>query len=558
MSSRPQYRCCRSCGGRLAADNRADLCSPCGRRQQDTVAARAPRMPDEFWERPELQAALRQQLFGPVVRAYRRARGGEVTQEHIAGWLGLSQEQVSRIERNYSAVNDLRKLDRWARALRIPQRYLWFSLPDQERTHTPSGGLAGSGDSTKDDVRRLDEFAEHGPVVPAMKEFLDFSGSPDMSDERAALLVADPALFGAITSGATAPGEDTHGQHDIWRLVMDALKRRGLLSTFGVTAASAFIPQLLRVDSNEQVAAYVTTDTARQIRLMVPELLNVDRQVGGDGLRRAAVWCLRKVDLLLNRAKYDEPARGELQSAYGELAHLVGWVHFDAGRYEQARYYYGEALTAAHLTEDLNLEVYSLSSMDMLSRHTNRPREAIQLIQLAQRQAAGWAPPRLAALLASREAVGWAQLGDASASHKAMRRAYHTFHPDVQRDDPAWLSFFDTAQLAEGRALASSHLGQVDQAIAARQSAVDGLSATFQRDRALYSVRLGISLLDAGDQARACEVVQPVLSLFKQVRSTRAHAHLDKFLNLLNRSAGATAGDSLEYARTLDTPTPTI
>lgn len=85
-------------------------------------------MPDEFWECPELQAAFKQRQFGPVVRAYRQARGGEVTQAQIADWLGLSQEQVSRIERNHSAVNNLHKLDRWAQALRIPQCYLWFNL----------------------------------------------------------------------------------------------------------------------------------------------------------------------------------------------------------------------------------------------------------------------------------------------------------------------------------------------------------------------------------------------------------------------------------------------
>ena len=338
---------------------------------------------------------------------------------------------------------------------------------------------------------------------------------------------------------------------------MDALKRRGLLSIFGVAAAGLFIPQLLRLDPDELerfAGVYVTTDNAQQVRLMVPELYALDAQVGGDGVCQAAEWCLRKVDLLLSRAKYGEPAGCELQSAYGELAELAGWLHFDAGRYGRARFFYGEALSAAQLAEDLNLEVETLASMNILSRYRDRPREAVQFIQLAQRRATGWASPRLAALLASREAASWAQLGEASASRKAMHRADHTFHPDVQQDDPTWINFFNSAELSAARATASSHLGRVEQAIAAGQSAVDGLGAKSQRNRALYSVRLGISLLDEGDQVRACEVVQPVLPLFKEVRSGRTHAILGEFLHSLHGFTGIAVRDLLDYARSLDIP----
>src|SRR5215468_2744037 len=149
-SGSQQQRRCSLCRGPLAADNRAAVCSPCGRRL--AAAAVAPQMPDEFWERPELQAAFKQQRFGAVVAAYRHALGGAVTQARMAGWLSasgsyLSQEQVSRIERNRSAVNDLRKLDRWARALRIPQRYLWFTLSSQ--TSDSRSGLPESVSSDR-------------------------------------------------------------------------------------------------------------------------------------------------------------------------------------------------------------------------------------------------------------------------------------------------------------------------------------------------------------------------------------------------------------------------
>ncbi|MFC4110424.1 helix-turn-helix domain-containing protein [Micromonospora zhanjiangensis] len=328
---------------------------------------------------------------------------------------------------------------------------------------------------------------------------------------------------------------------------VETMKRRALV---GASLAAPFAAVF------GGVQAYVTADGARQIRLMVPELYTLDDQVGGEAVCQAAQWCLRKVDALLNQVEYSESTGRELQSAYGETAEMAGWLHFDAGRYEKARYYYGEALRAAQLANDLNLEVLTLASMNTLSRYQGRPREAIQLVQLAQRRAAGWAPPRLEALLSAREAVCWAQLGDAAASRNAMHRAFHVFRPDIGAEDPHWLAFFDSAELSARRATASDYLGRPDRAAAAMQSAVDGLGAKFQRNRAYYSVRLGLSLLAEGDQDRACQVVVPVLPLFKQVRSGRAQARLREFCHQIRDSTSPAARDVVGQARALQVTGP--
>jgi tetratricopeptide (TPR) repeat protein len=240
-----------------------------------------------------------------------------------------------------------------------------------------------------------------------------------------------------------------------------------------------------------------------------------------------------------------------LQLAYGELAEMGGWLHFDAGRYAQAQFFYGEALRAAQLADDLNLEVLVLASMNTLARYRGRPREAIQLIQLAQRRSAGWAPPRLAALLSAREAVCWAQMGDVVASRGAMHRAYNVFHPEVRDDDPHWIAFFDAAELAARRATASGYLGQQDQAAAQMQVAVDGLGPKFQRNRAYYSVRCGQSLLAQGDEAQACAVMRPVLPLFTDVRSGRAQTRLADFCAAIEHSRRPEARELLDHAHGL-------
>jgi transcriptional regulator with XRE-family HTH domain len=116
---------CRECGATLDTTAAKRTCGSCAVRET------APVMPNEFWEAPELRKALSERHFGRVIRAYRRVFGGEVTQAGVGRWLGLTQGQVSRIERDPEPVRDLGKLERWARALNIPQSRLWFTFSDQ-------------------------------------------------------------------------------------------------------------------------------------------------------------------------------------------------------------------------------------------------------------------------------------------------------------------------------------------------------------------------------------------------------------------------------------------
>lgn len=150
-----QSRICGSCGARLASDNPRGICSPCTRQAASDGAA-APAMPNEFWDHPTLQSAFERRRFGHVLKAYRQTRGPDVTQAVVGRWLGITQVQVSRIERGRSAVNDLDRLDRWARALRIPQRHLWFQLaadgyPDTTHASAPTAVTTAVVNERKED-----------------------------------------------------------------------------------------------------------------------------------------------------------------------------------------------------------------------------------------------------------------------------------------------------------------------------------------------------------------------------------------------------------------------
>src|SRR5438045_5476954 len=124
---------CHRCGVRLAADNRDGRCASCQAADRGRVA-QAPVVPPEFWMDEELREALRSRHMGRVIRAYRRHPyhgRAALPQEIVAGWVGITQAQLSRIEHG-SPIVHLDRLIQWAKVLGIPEQHLWFALPDDD------------------------------------------------------------------------------------------------------------------------------------------------------------------------------------------------------------------------------------------------------------------------------------------------------------------------------------------------------------------------------------------------------------------------------------------
>jgi transcriptional regulator with XRE-family HTH domain len=74
--------------------------------------------------------ALSTRHFGRVLLAYRLEQDPPLTQAHLGEILGVTQGQISRVERAVEPVRDLAKLQQWAARLGIPERMLWFRLTD--------------------------------------------------------------------------------------------------------------------------------------------------------------------------------------------------------------------------------------------------------------------------------------------------------------------------------------------------------------------------------------------------------------------------------------------
>lgn len=103
-----------------------------------------PIVPPAFWQDDRLHEALASWHMGQVFYAYRVHpwHGRAVSQEVLAGWLGLTQAQLSRIESARTAPQDLGKLMSWAHSLRIPGDLLWFKLRRDHQLVDPSAAAS--------------------------------------------------------------------------------------------------------------------------------------------------------------------------------------------------------------------------------------------------------------------------------------------------------------------------------------------------------------------------------------------------------------------------------
>jgi transcriptional regulator with XRE-family HTH domain len=123
---------CSRCAARLARDNTDRICSPCQRIQnEETQQIR--KVSASVWADTAVIDCLQGRDWGGFLAAYRDAISPRLTQAGLAELLGLTQGQISRLERHVAVTTDLAKLQTWAGALGIPEHLLWFRLDDPHR-----------------------------------------------------------------------------------------------------------------------------------------------------------------------------------------------------------------------------------------------------------------------------------------------------------------------------------------------------------------------------------------------------------------------------------------
>src|SRR5262249_15394756 len=143
----------------------APMCSPCLHRYDGDAPADHGA---EFWQHDSVRDALGTQHFGRFLAAYRAAHKPPLTQATIGRWLGMTQAQVSRLERAEISPSDLRKRRRWATILSIPDDLLWFTQSyASAESHVADRSASPTEGASLVEVHRRDVLKITGAVAGA-------------------------------------------------------------------------------------------------------------------------------------------------------------------------------------------------------------------------------------------------------------------------------------------------------------------------------------------------------------------------------------------------------
>jgi transcriptional regulator with XRE-family HTH domain len=269
----------------------------------------------------------------------------------------------------------------------------------------------------------------------------------------------------------------------------------------------------------------IDTDDVRRLATTTERLRALDREHGGGACRDAALAQLSWAQQLL-RAQADEQTVRELHRAVADLHLVTGWTSFDLGTLGPARRHFGRALEHARFIEEPSLVAKALYCLGRLHLHHGWGMQALRLFQLGQVSAQESGHGRAVAMLHANLAWAYAAVGDSRQAVACIGRARDEFGRCEHEPAPAWLAFFDGAEL---QALRGTALAQLPDLTAQhRNEAIERFSYStalrelpFARSRAFELTALAWLLIDNNELEHGLRVAHEAVDVASKIRSQR-------------------------------------
>jgi tetratricopeptide (TPR) repeat protein len=491
--------------------------------------------------------------MGQVIAAYRAHpfHRPPLNQTVVAGWMGLTQAQLSRIESG-EPITDLARLIRWAECLRIPEDRLWFKLPGAgPASHRPAPTVTRNPPP-------LDQPGGRTPSRPIARPYARPAAArphrtAGAADDRMLLLntVGDlhlpeevvAAFLGELWSEPSASSPDgpvpdvlVGGPHDglVRRLQAwaDTVKRRQFLLSVGQAAtAAATIPLLSGTgvfEPDRLIGAMgspsrVDATLIGHIEEVLRRALRQDDFLGPQATIQTVLDQRHLARHLLDGCPSN--VRPRLLSVYADLCRVSGQFIFDLGQFEAAMPHFEEARTAAHEARNTGLGALTLCQMAHAAIWQGRPRLAVDYASAAVAWA--WRTPdrALQANTDDMTARAFAAAGEYDACMAELDRAESAL---ARRDDSPSLSYwYDEAFLTSIRGECLLTLGRPTEAVAIIRPSLAALDPTVSvRNVAMTTVDLGAAYIQQGEIEEAARTLGRAAELAVRNRSVRLATHL--------------------------------
>ncbi len=417
--------------------------------------------------------------MGRVIAAYRNHPHHTValSQETVAGWMGITQTQLSRIESGEPAT-DLTKLIRWAELLHIPEDLLWFKLPRQrpnEATSAPAPVVS--------------------PTAPAV-----------------------PDILGVPPGDSAAPPADPYRViANVGEVVIVAIDRRTFLAGSG--AGFLVGGTVMPLASYQQVAP-------EAIEYLVAQLDGYYRADAALGPHAVIPSVLVQQELIRQFLRVARgPERHALLRTSVAYAGLTTWLYQDAGDLVTASHWANQALELAHRVGDTQLVRHALTNKAMICTDQQDGPGTLDLTSAALTDENGLcAKVRVQAM--QQTAHGYGLIGDRRGAEYALDKAAALLAR--VDDDYPW---FNACRRTPGyievqRATCYNRLGLGREALPLWEQVISALPSTARRDKGVYRARQATAHAQAGNPEAAADAVTHAVTVAQETSSARLRQEL--------------------------------
>ncbi|MDQ3763582.1 MAG: XRE family transcriptional regulator [Actinomycetota bacterium] len=311
--------------------------------------------------------------------------------------------------------------------------------------------------------------------------------------------------------------------------VADVDRQQFIRTTLGATAATVgggpfAFADLIGLIQPTPVPSVVGYAEVAEVRNVARAFAGWDNRYGSGLLREAVVAQLRYCAELLN-ARCSERVRADLFSAVGDLAHVTGFMAFDACAHDDARRMFRFALHCAEESGDWHLRAFVLSITARQATWCGDPDAGLTLIELAMVRADRLTATERAILHNSR-ARALAKLGRIQDAAAAVGLADEEFSHARPANDPAHVRDYDAVAHAEatGRTLwdIAVHGHFVAEARDRLSTAATGYREERARGRVMSQIKLASLVMVTGDPDEAAVIGGQALDAASTIRSQRA------------------------------------
>ena len=267
----------------------------------------------------------------------------------------------------------------------------------------------------------------------------------------------------------------------------------------------------------------------RAIREAAGLFMQLDFKYGGGHGHKALRHYFREDVLPLLNASYSEKVGTSLFGAAAEISQLLAWTAYDVGNHRLAHRYLTSTLRLSQVIDDRMFGARILGNLSHQANYLGNHAQAIQLSRAAVESAKGRATPRVMALSSAMEARALSNAGHPSAAGRAMNEAERYFERADTAEDPAWISYFDPAELMGELCHCFRDLKMRRDAVAQAQRAVDSTDPKYARTLGFCRMVLAQSQLLNGELEAAVTTASLAVDGGDSLQSNRFQRYVTDF-----------------------------